>query len=127
MGVSDIRIDGVLLRQQIRFVNLAMLTKWIASLPEGTRIRANFEVTDLSRRERLEKFYFVVLRQAGDHFGNDPRDQHLQFWHALTMRHMQGSTLDHLHQLTDEDLSKYVQDCVRKAAEMGCVITERTP
>lgn len=109
--------------------NRPVLMKWLAQQPVGTRFRATFEVTELDRRAKLIKFYqYVLLKQAGEHFGNDAGEQHRTFYGTITgVWNSVGDVQRNLDWMSDEELSMYVQDCVRVAATNGCTLSERQP
>ena len=124
--MASVRIYGDVHRGQLRLLNRAALVSGLAGVPDGTPIRGEIEIVNQTKRERLERFYVVVVRTACEHFGNYFRDQHQAFWlklHPESSPHL--SYQDDLDRLDEAQLSAYVQDCVQVAAEFGCVISEK--
>lgn len=102
------------------------LLSWLKTR-HGLRGRAIFEATSADKRKRLERLYWKVLREAGTAFGNDPKDQHAQFWRAVTpLPFAPGALKRDLEALTDGELSAYVQAAIRLSAEHGCIVVEKS-
>jgi hypothetical protein len=114
---------------RLRLDNLPALTRWIQAQPDGARFRAQFERTDLPKRERLEKFYrYVLLPQAAEKIGYDRPEMHRVFYGSVfgIWYEVENPLLvEAIDSMSDFSLSFYVQDCVRIAAEQGCVIGEK--
>jgi len=128
---ASVLVLGDLKGGRLRLDNLPALTRWIQAQPDGARFRAQFELTDLSKRERLEKFYrYVLAPKCAESLGYDLPEMHRVFYGTNSGLWLPADQMNSILEvtfgaMTDEDLNHYVQDCVRIAAEQGCVMVER--